>query len=211
MSIKTEKIWFDGKLVNWEDAKVHVLSHGLHYGTGYFEGIRCYALVDGRSAVFRLRDHMRRFADSGRILGFPLPYSVAELEQATFDVIRANQLKECYIRPLAFLGLGELDQLLRPEVRLDNDVDVHGAVPSFRPPQRGPAILRKERCRASAEPQARPLDGLATITLALQTAHDCMPGLLSPRRGPRHGDGPRVAQHAPPIYASVSCIMVNRL
>lgn len=108
MALKTEKIWLDGKLVKWEDAKVHVLSHALHYGTGYFEGIRCYALSDGRSAVFRLKEHMRRLADSGRILGFPLPYSIAELEQATLEVIRANKLKECYIRPLAFLGLGEL-------------------------------------------------------------------------------------------------------
>jgi branched-chain amino acid aminotransferase len=108
MSIKTETIWFDGQLVKWEDAKVHVLSHALHYGTGYFEGIRCYALADGRSAVFRLNEHMRRLADSGKILGFPLPYSVADLEQATLEVIRANKLKECYIRPLAFLGLGEM-------------------------------------------------------------------------------------------------------
>jgi branched-chain amino acid aminotransferase len=108
MSLKTEKIWYDGKLLKWEDAKVHVLSHALHYGTGYFEGIRCYALSDGRSAVFRLRDHMRRLADSGKILGIPLPYSVAELEQATLEVIRANKLKECYIRPLVFLGLGEM-------------------------------------------------------------------------------------------------------
>jgi branched-chain amino acid aminotransferase len=108
MSIKTETIWFDGQLVKWEDAKVHVLSHALHYGTGYFEGIRCYALADGRSAVFRLNEHMRRLADSGKFLGFPLPYSVADLEQATLEVIRANKLKECYIRPLAFLGLGEM-------------------------------------------------------------------------------------------------------
>lgn len=108
MSLKTEKIWFDGKLVNWEDARVHVLAHALHYGTGYFEGIRCYALADGRSAVFRLKEHIRRLADSGKILGFPLPYSVTELEQATLEVIRANKLKECYIRPLAFLGLGEM-------------------------------------------------------------------------------------------------------
>jgi branched-chain amino acid aminotransferase len=108
MSLKTEKIWLDGKLVDWADAKVHVLAHGLHYGTGYFEGIRCYALSDGRSAVFRLMEHMQRLADSGKILGFPLPYSVAQLTQATLDVIRANKLKECYIRPLAFLGLGEL-------------------------------------------------------------------------------------------------------
>jgi branched-chain amino acid aminotransferase len=108
MSLKTEKIWLDGRLVNWEDAKVHVLAHALHYGTGYFEGIRCYALTDGRSAVFRLKEHMQRLEDSGKILGFPLPYSVAELEQATLEVIRANRLKECYIRPLAFLGLGDL-------------------------------------------------------------------------------------------------------
>ncbi len=108
MSLKTEKIWLDGELIRWEDAKVHVLSHALHYGTGYFEGIRCYALADGRSAIFRLAEHMRRLADSGKILGFPLPYTEAQLNQATLDVIRANKLKECYIRPLAFVGLGEL-------------------------------------------------------------------------------------------------------
>jgi branched-chain amino acid aminotransferase len=108
MSIKTEKIWFDGELVRWEDAKVHVLSHALHYGTAYFEGIRCYELSDGRSAVFRLEEHLQRLADSGKILGFPLPYSVEQLCRATQEVIRANQLKACYIRPLAFLGLGEL-------------------------------------------------------------------------------------------------------
>jgi branched-chain amino acid aminotransferase len=108
MSLKTEKIWFDGEMVRWEEAKVHVLAHALHYGTAYFEGIRCYALTEGRSAVFRLDEHMRRFADSGKILGFPLPYTVAELHQATLDVIRANKLDECYIRPLAFVGLGEM-------------------------------------------------------------------------------------------------------
>jgi len=108
MSLKTEKIWFDGELVPWEDAKIHVLAHALHYGTAYFEGIRCYALADGRSAVFRLEEHMCRFADSGKILGFPLPYTVEQLQQATLEVIRANQLRECYIRPLAFVGLGEM-------------------------------------------------------------------------------------------------------
>lgn len=108
MSLKTEKIWLDGELVKWEDAKVHVLSHALHYGTAYFEGIRCYELADGKSAVFRLEEHMRRLADSGKILGFPLPYTVEQLCNATAEVIRANNLKACYIRPLAFLGLGEL-------------------------------------------------------------------------------------------------------
>jgi branched-chain amino acid aminotransferase len=108
MSLKTEKIWLDGTIIPWEDAKVHVLAHALHYGTAYFEGIRCYHLEDGRSAVFRLREHMRRLADSGKILGFPLPYDEDRLQQATLEVIRANKLKECYIRPLAFVGLGEM-------------------------------------------------------------------------------------------------------
>ena len=108
MSLKTEKILLDGVMVPWDKAQVHVLVHGLHYGTAYFEGIRCYALADGRSAVFRLREHTRRFADSGKILGFPLPYTVERLQEATLEVIRANNLKECYIRPLAFVGLGEL-------------------------------------------------------------------------------------------------------
>jgi branched-chain amino acid aminotransferase len=108
MSIKTEKIWMDGQLVPWEDARIHVLSHGLHYGTGYFEGIRCYELSDGRSAVFRLQEHMQRLVDSGKILGFPLPYSIEQMCQATVAVIRANNLKACYVRPLAFLGLGDL-------------------------------------------------------------------------------------------------------
>jgi branched-chain amino acid aminotransferase len=108
MSLKTEKIWLDGELVKWEEAKVHVLSHALHYGTAYFEGIRCYELAGGESAVFRLEEHMRRLADSGKILGFPLPYSIEQLCKATIEVIRANKLKACYIRPLAFLGLGEL-------------------------------------------------------------------------------------------------------
>jgi branched-chain amino acid aminotransferase len=108
MSIKTEKIWLDGELIRWEDAKVHVLAHALHYGTAYFEGIRCYELADGRSAIFRLPEHMRRLADSGQILGFPLPYTVEQLCKATTDVICANRLKACYIRPLAFVGLGEL-------------------------------------------------------------------------------------------------------
>lgn len=108
MSLKTEKIWFDGELILWEEAKVHVLAHALHYGTGYFEGIRCYEVADGRSAVFRLPEHMRRLDDSGKILGFPLPYTVEQLCRATLEVIRANKLKACYIRPLAFLGLGEL-------------------------------------------------------------------------------------------------------
>jgi len=108
MALTGKKIWLDGEMVNWDEAKVHVLSHALHYGTGYFEGIRCYALEDGRSAVFRLDEHVRRFFDSGKILGFPLPRPFGEIKNAILDVVRANGLKECYIRPLAFVGLGEM-------------------------------------------------------------------------------------------------------
>jgi branched-chain amino acid aminotransferase len=108
VSSKGKKIWMDGALFDWDQAKVHVLVHSLHYGTGYFEGIRCYLLDNGRSAIFRLADHLRRFIDSGRILGFPLPFDHSEMERATKEVIKANGLKECYIRPLAFVGTGEM-------------------------------------------------------------------------------------------------------
>ncbi|MFB3060335.1 MAG: branched-chain amino acid transaminase [Candidatus Binatia bacterium] len=108
MSSKGKQIWMDGKIVPWDQAKVHVLVHSLHYGTGYFEGIRCYLLADGRSAVFRLPEHIRRFFDSGQILGFPLPFSPEDMEQAIRQVIKGNGLKECYIRPIAFVGGGEM-------------------------------------------------------------------------------------------------------
>ena len=107
MSLNSEKIWVDGELVAWDDARVHVMSHGLHYGTAYFEGIRCYRLEEGKSAVFRLDEHLRRFRDSGHILGAPLPYGVERMAEAVLEVVRANRLEECYIRPLAFLGDGD--------------------------------------------------------------------------------------------------------
>ena len=96
---RTQKIWRDGELVNWEDATLHVMSHVVHYGSSVFEGIRCYETPRG-GAVFRLREHMRRLLDSARIYHFPLRYSVDELMQATVDTIAANELKECYIRPV---------------------------------------------------------------------------------------------------------------
>ena len=108
MSLKSKKIWLDGEMVPWEEAKIHVLTHALHYGTGYFEGIRCYSLEDGRSAVFRLDEHVRRFFDSGKILGFPLPHTAEKIKQAILDIVKVNDLKECYIRPLAFVGLGDM-------------------------------------------------------------------------------------------------------
>ena len=100
-----DKIWMNGKLVDWNDAQVHVLTHALHYGSGVFEGVRCYNTERG-PAVFRLGDHYRRLERSARIFQMELPYSVDELMRGTFAVISANNLNECYIRPLAFRGFG---------------------------------------------------------------------------------------------------------
>ncbi len=96
---RTDKIWRDGELVNWDDATLHVMSHVVHYGSSVFEGIRCYETPAG-GAVFRLRDHMRRLLDSARIYRMPLEYSVDELVQATVDTVAANDLRECYLRPI---------------------------------------------------------------------------------------------------------------
>ncbi|MCL2503765.1 MAG: branched-chain amino acid transaminase [Coriobacteriia bacterium] len=109
MSMPTvDKIWMDGGLVDWDKAQIHVLSHALHYGSGVFEGIRCYELADGGSAVFRLQEHMERFERSARMLYMELPYSVGETVEAVRETIRANSLKSCYIRPLAFRGYGSM-------------------------------------------------------------------------------------------------------
>jgi len=103
---KMEKIWMDGKLIPWGDANVHVLTHTLHYGLGIFEGIRCYLCHDGKSAVFRLREHIDRFFDSGLIGGLELPFSKKEIVSACKETLKANGLKAGYIRPLAFIGEG---------------------------------------------------------------------------------------------------------
>jgi branched-chain amino acid aminotransferase len=104
---ETEKIWMNGELVPWGDAKVHVLSHVLHYGSGVFEGIRAYSTERG-PAVFRLMDHLKRLERSAAVYFMDLPYSGEELRQATHELIAANGLDTCYIRPLAFRGYGEL-------------------------------------------------------------------------------------------------------
>src|SRR6476659_9202648 len=104
---ETAKIWMNGELVDWADATVHVGVHGLHYGTGVFEGIRAYETPKG-PAVFRLADHMQRLHDSARLLYMELPYSVEELRAATHDLVRANGLPAAYIRPIAFFGYGSL-------------------------------------------------------------------------------------------------------
>jgi len=104
---KVEKIWMDGELVDWEDATVHILTHTLHYGSGVFEGIRAYETAHG-PAVFRLTDHIERLFDSARIFMIDIPYSPEELVEATKETIRVNGLQSCYIRPLVYLGYGEM-------------------------------------------------------------------------------------------------------
>ena len=104
---ETEKIWLNGELVDWADARIHVASHGLNYGSGVFEGIRCYDTPKG-PAVFRLRDHLKRLDNSAKVLYMDLPYSVDELRSATHELIATNGLSSCYVRPLAFYGYGEL-------------------------------------------------------------------------------------------------------
>jgi branched-chain amino acid aminotransferase len=104
---ETEKIWMNGELVDWADARIHVGTHGLHYGTGVFEGIRCYA-TDRGPAVFRLTDHIQRLDNSARLLYMQLPYSVEELKAASLETIAVNGLDACYLRPVAFFGYGEL-------------------------------------------------------------------------------------------------------
>ena len=104
---ETEKIWMSGELVDWGDAKIHVGAHGLHYGSGVFEGIRCYE-TDSGPAVFRLTDHLKRFGNSARLLHMDLPYSVEELRAASLELLATNGLPEAYLRPIAFYGYGEL-------------------------------------------------------------------------------------------------------
>src|SRR5256886_15491597 len=104
---ETEKIWMNGELVAWDDAKIHVGTHGLHYGSGVFEGIRAYETPNG-TAVFRLTDHLTRLDNSAKLLGMDLRYSVEELRAASHELIAVNGLPECYLRPIAFFGYGEL-------------------------------------------------------------------------------------------------------
>ncbi len=104
---ETDKIWMNGEFVDWADARVHVGTHGLHYGSGVFEGIRCYETAAG-PAVFRLQDHLERLENSAKVLYIDLPYSVAELRAATHELVATNGIATCYVRPMAFFGYGEL-------------------------------------------------------------------------------------------------------
>ena len=103
----TEKIWMNGTLVDWADARIHILTHTLHYGTGVFEGIRCYETKDG-PAIFRLTDHIERLHKSAKIMMMPMPYSVEELVEACKETVRSTGLPSCYVRPIAYYGYGEM-------------------------------------------------------------------------------------------------------
>lgn len=104
---KVDTIWMNGKLVKWDDARIHILSHVIHYGSGWFEGIRCYNTKKG-SAIFRLDAHLRRLYDSAKIYRSDIPYTKQQLEQAIKETILANKLKACYIRPLVYRGYGDV-------------------------------------------------------------------------------------------------------
>ncbi|MBQ3059740.1 MAG: branched-chain amino acid transaminase [Desulfovibrio sp.] len=101
-------IWFDGKMLPWDEAQVHVLTHALHYGSGVFEGIRAYACTGGGSAVFRLEDHCKRLCNSAKIMRMALPYTAEQLADACLETLTVNKLAAGYIRPLSFVGYGEM-------------------------------------------------------------------------------------------------------
>jgi len=107
-SLRTDKIWMDGGMVPYDEANIHVLTHSLHYGLAVFEGMRCYKCADGRSAIFRGREHIRRLFESALILEMKIPFSPEELLKASAEIVRINKLEECYIRPIAFYGEGEM-------------------------------------------------------------------------------------------------------
>ena len=104
---KTEKIWMDGMFVDWDNANVHVMTHTLHYGLGVFEGIRCYE-TKGGPAIFRLKEHVQRLFKSAHIFLLAIPYSEEEIEDAIIKTVKINKVKECYIRPLVYIGYGAM-------------------------------------------------------------------------------------------------------
>ncbi|MBL7013099.1 MAG: branched-chain amino acid transaminase [Candidatus Marinimicrobia bacterium] len=107
MSGETKYLWMDGELKLWNEGTIHVMSHALHYGSAFFEGIKCYH-TDRGPAVFRLKDHMKRLHESTSIYKMPMPFTVDELQQAVISLIKANELQSCYIRPIAFYGYDTL-------------------------------------------------------------------------------------------------------
>jgi branched-chain amino acid aminotransferase len=158
------KVWLNGTLVNHDDAKIHVLTHGLHYGTGVFEGIRCYKTISG-SAIFRLQDHMQRLVDSGRIYFMDLGFSRRELEQAAIDTVKANDMEECYIRPIAYYSYGKMGVNPMP-----NKVSVAIAVWKWDEYIKGGGEERGARLMVSSwarlDPRTMPMHAKATANYA---------------------------------------------
>ncbi|MBW8723497.1 MAG: aminotransferase class IV, partial [Polaromonas sp.] len=103
MADRDGKIWMDGQMVDWRDAKIHVLSHTLHYGCGAFEGVRAYN-AQGGTAIFRLEEHTERLFNSAKILRMKIPFTPDEVMKAQLDVVRENKLESCYLRPLTWIG-----------------------------------------------------------------------------------------------------------
>src|SRR5690349_565567 len=108
MDDRDGKIWMDGELVDWRDAKIHVLSHTLHYGCGAFEGVRAYKTADGSTAIFRLAEHTERLFNSAKILRMKIPFTQEQLNEAQKQVVRENKLESCYLRPLIWIGSEKL-------------------------------------------------------------------------------------------------------
>jgi branched-chain amino acid aminotransferase len=157
---KVDKIWMDGELVSWDDAKVHILTHSLHYGSGVFEGIRAYTTSQG-AAVFRLTDHINRLFDSAKVYLIEIPYTVEELVEGVKETVRVNNLDACYIRPLVYLGYGEMG--LNP---LPCPVNVSIAVWPWGTYLGDEGIKRGVRCKISSwqrhDPNAVPIAAKGT-------------------------------------------------
>ena len=157
---KVEKIWMDGELVTWDDAKVHILTHTLHYGSGVFEGIRAYTTSQG-AAVFRLTDHINRLFNSAKVYLIDVPFTVDELVEGVKETVRVNNLDACYIRPLVYLGYGEMG--LNP---LPCPVNVSIAVWPWGTYLGDEGIKRGVRCKVSSwqrhDPNAVPIAAKGT-------------------------------------------------
>jgi branched-chain amino acid aminotransferase len=147
---QAELIWMNGEFVAWEDAKVHVLTHGLHYGTGVFEGVRCYDTEIG-PAVFRHAEHVDRLFKSAELYYMPLPFTREELREATLELIGRNGLRECYIRPAAFRGYGTMG-LFPLEAPVDVTIAAGRGVPTSATTASATASARRSRAGAASRP-----------------------------------------------------------
>lgn len=140
---KEKRIWINGKLVRWEEARIHVLSHVVHYGSGVFEGIRCYPIAnEKRSAIFRLVDHLQRFFNSAKVYMMDIPFSLEEIEEACISVVRSNDLRECYIRPIAYRAYTEDEDTWGYMGLNPLNCPVHVAIIAFKFPTYGAPIYR---------------------------------------------------------------------